>query len=284
MQRGRLGQAGDAGGVPRHEGRGRLGRGVHRGRARSRPTPTSCRAVGVRSSGTTGTCATSRRCATRCTSTDRSPGSSSARRAAWRERRDARPARGRLAQVPNDVSPTGHAPGRMTKRRSGACSREHVDGASAAARGGVRPDHATTRRRGADRSYFLYPFYNRRTDEYGGSFENRIRFTREMLEDVRRRSTTARSASASRSTPSRSRSGSAIAASGRPGRARRVHRACSTTSSTTGTSTSARIELGRGCRLRHASSRPTTRPSTRASPRRSPPSRWSTSAASPIPT
>ena len=35
--------------------------------------------------------------------------------------------------------------------------------------------------------YLLYPFYNKRTDEYGGSFENRIRFTRELLEDMRER-------------------------------------------------------------------------------------------------
>jgi dimethylamine/trimethylamine dehydrogenase len=32
---------------------------------------------------------------------------------------------------------------------------------------------------------FLLPFFNRRTDEYGGSFENRSRFTREVLELVR---------------------------------------------------------------------------------------------------
>ncbi|MFN8185931.1 MAG: hypothetical protein U0R69_02505 [Gaiellales bacterium] len=32
---------------------------------------------------------------------------------------------------------------------------------------------------------FLSPFYNRRTDEYGGSFENRARFWRETLEVVR---------------------------------------------------------------------------------------------------
>ena len=32
---------------------------------------------------------------------------------------------------------------------------------------------------------FLAPFYNRRTDEYGGSFENRARFWRETLEKVR---------------------------------------------------------------------------------------------------
>ena len=33
--------------------------------------------------------------------------------------------------------------------------------------------------------YFLYPYYNRRTDEYGGSFENRIRFTVELLQEMR---------------------------------------------------------------------------------------------------
>ncbi len=32
---------------------------------------------------------------------------------------------------------------------------------------------------------FLMPYFNRRTDEYGGSFENRARFTREVLELVR---------------------------------------------------------------------------------------------------
>jgi len=33
--------------------------------------------------------------------------------------------------------------------------------------------------------FFLYPFFNKRTDEYGGSFESRIRFAREVLEEVR---------------------------------------------------------------------------------------------------
>jgi 2,4-dienoyl-CoA reductase-like NADH-dependent reductase (Old Yellow Enzyme family) len=32
---------------------------------------------------------------------------------------------------------------------------------------------------------FLSPYYNRRTDEYGGSLQNRMRFTREVLERVR---------------------------------------------------------------------------------------------------
>ena len=34
-------------------------------------------------------------------------------------------------------------------------------------------------------AFFLYPFYNRRTDEYGGSLENRCRFLREILEQTR---------------------------------------------------------------------------------------------------
>lgn len=32
---------------------------------------------------------------------------------------------------------------------------------------------------------FLSPLYNRRTDEYGGSFENRLRFAREVIREVR---------------------------------------------------------------------------------------------------
>jgi dimethylamine/trimethylamine dehydrogenase len=34
-------------------------------------------------------------------------------------------------------------------------------------------------------AFFLYPFYNRRTDQYGGAFENRIRLMRELVEDIR---------------------------------------------------------------------------------------------------
>lgn len=34
-------------------------------------------------------------------------------------------------------------------------------------------------------NYFLYPFNNKRTDEYGGSFENRCRFSVELLEMIR---------------------------------------------------------------------------------------------------
>src|SRR4029079_11826404 len=34
---------------------------------------------------------------------------------------------------------------------------------------------------------FLSPLYNKRTDEYGGSFENRLRFGREVIAAVRER-------------------------------------------------------------------------------------------------
>jgi mycofactocin system FadH/OYE family oxidoreductase 2 len=34
---------------------------------------------------------------------------------------------------------------------------------------------------------FLSPLYNKRSDEYGGSFENRLRFAREVIAEVRRR-------------------------------------------------------------------------------------------------
>jgi mycofactocin system FadH/OYE family oxidoreductase 2 len=34
---------------------------------------------------------------------------------------------------------------------------------------------------------FLSPLYNKRTDEYGGSFANRLRFAREVIDEVRRR-------------------------------------------------------------------------------------------------
>src|SRR5205823_7707278 len=34
---------------------------------------------------------------------------------------------------------------------------------------------------------FLSPLYNKREDEYGGSFENRLRFAREVIAEVRAR-------------------------------------------------------------------------------------------------
>ena len=61
----------------------------------------------------------------------------------------------------------------------------HVDGLQARAGRRVRPVDLLRRPRARSRSSSCIPFYNRRTDEYGGSFENRTRFTREVLEDIR---------------------------------------------------------------------------------------------------
>lgn len=37
-------------------------------------------------------------------------------------------------------------------------------------------------------SQFISPYYNKRTDEFGGSVENRLRFPRMVLEEVRKTS------------------------------------------------------------------------------------------------
>ena len=44
---------------------------------------------------------------------------------------------------------------------------------------------------------FLSPAYNRRDDAYGGSLENRLRLTREVIDEVRGPATTSWSASGS---------------------------------------------------------------------------------------
>lgn len=35
-------------------------------------------------------------------------------------------------------------------------------------------------------SQFISPYYNKRTDEFGGSVENRLRFPKMVLEEVRK--------------------------------------------------------------------------------------------------
>ena len=72
----------------------------------------------------------------------------------------------------------------LTKREIRDLRREHVDGFKRARDAGF--DLLTLYvGNGTFPMYFLYPWFNKRTDEYGGSFENRIRFTRETLEDIR---------------------------------------------------------------------------------------------------
>jgi dimethylamine/trimethylamine dehydrogenase len=88
-----------------------------------------------------------------------------------------------VSQMPHDTN--FMANGRqMDKDEIKAMRREHVEGALRAREAGFDLISLFCGL-GTFPIYFLYPFYNRRTDEYGGSFENRIRFTVELLEDMR---------------------------------------------------------------------------------------------------
>ncbi|WP_088288151.1 FAD-dependent oxidoreductase [Kineosporia sp. A_224] len=88
-----------------------------------------------------------------------------------------------VSQIASDINylANGRA---LSKREIAALRREHVEGFKRAKDAGfdLLTFYAGL---GTFPIYFLYPFYNKRTDEYGGSFENRIRFTREVLEDLR---------------------------------------------------------------------------------------------------
>ena len=88
-----------------------------------------------------------------------------------------------VSQVASDINYLAN--GReLSIREIKELQREHVEGFKRARAAGfdLLTFYAGL---GAFPMYFLYPFYNKRTDEYGGSFENRIRFTREVLEMVR---------------------------------------------------------------------------------------------------
>ncbi len=97
---------------------------------------------------------------------------------------------------------------------------------------------------------FLSPFYNQRTDEYGGSLVNRARFWVELLEQLRRR----------RRTRLRDRRRASPSTRAARRRACRWRRASSSSASPTGTctcgtSTSARSRSGRSTRASRGSSR-----------------------------
>jgi dimethylamine/trimethylamine dehydrogenase len=88
-----------------------------------------------------------------------------------------------VSQIASDINYLAN--GReLTVREIKELQREHVEGFKRARDAGF--DLLTLfAGLGAFPMYFLYPFYNKRTDDYGGSFENRIRFTSELLEMVR---------------------------------------------------------------------------------------------------
>jgi dimethylamine/trimethylamine dehydrogenase len=88
-----------------------------------------------------------------------------------------------VSQIPHDIN--FMANGReLDKADIKALRREHVEGALRAREAGFDLISLFCGL-GTFPIYFLYPYYNRRTDEYGGSFENRIRFTVELLQEMR---------------------------------------------------------------------------------------------------
>ena len=88
-----------------------------------------------------------------------------------------------VSQIPSDINYLANGRS-LTIREIRELRRTHVEGFKRAREAGfdLLTFYAGL---GAFPVYFLYPFYNKRTDGYGGSFENRVRFTREVLEDVR---------------------------------------------------------------------------------------------------
>jgi len=87
------------------------------------------------------------------------------------------------SQLPNEIEGMANARA-MSKKEIRRMQEEHVEGALKARAAGfdlltVFAGLATLP------NYFLYRFNNKRTDEYGGSFENRCRFTVELLEMMR---------------------------------------------------------------------------------------------------
>lgn len=87
------------------------------------------------------------------------------------------------SQVPNEMEGMSSAR-EMSLRDIRKMQRDHVDAALRAREAGfdlltVFCGLATVP------NYFLYPWNNKRTDEYGGSFENRARFTVELMQMMR---------------------------------------------------------------------------------------------------
>lgn len=91
------------------------------------------------------------------------------------------PARG-ASQIPSDISAASCRA--MSKREIRQIQREHVEASLRARAAGF--DLLTLFCGLANiTNFFMYPFYNKRTDEYGGSLQNRLRFTKEVLEMMR---------------------------------------------------------------------------------------------------
>ena len=178
-------EAVDAGGVPRHEGRGRLGGGLHRVLL-DQPRDRRVRRTSRRGSGTTRTCA---RCAL-MTEEAHAHGALAGvelwHGGLYAEARESRAAAARAVARSRATSTAivgaarrwtladiRRVAGRVGRRRPPGARRPASTSSTCTAR-------TPTCRRSSSRRV-----YNRRTDAYGGSFENRARFWLEAIELVR---------------------------------------------------------------------------------------------------
>ena len=179
LQRRRLGRARHAGRVSRHEGRGRLGRGLHRGVHDRRPMAMSCR--GSRSQLWDDGDVRNLACDVRQHPRARLAGRRRAvpLPAPLAHNAETRPPARGVSQIPSEIisMASGRALDQARDQAAAPRARRRVQ---AGASGGLRP--ADPLRGHGDLPDLLpLPGFNKRTDEYGGSFENRIRFTREVL-------------------------------------------------------------------------------------------------------
>ena len=88
-----------------------------------------------------------------------------------------------MSQIPSEIVPWASCRA-MDKAEIKQARKEHVDAAKRARAAGF--DLITILNGLATfPNFFLHRFHNKRTDEYGGSFENRIRFTLELMEELR---------------------------------------------------------------------------------------------------
>ena len=88
-----------------------------------------------------------------------------------------------VSQIPSEIVPWASCRA-MDKSEIKQARKEHVDAAKRARAAGF--DLITILNGLATfPNFFLHRFHNKRTDEYGGSFENRIRFTLELMEELR---------------------------------------------------------------------------------------------------
>lgn len=93
------------------------------------------------------------------------------------------PARG-VSNVPGDMT-WNHTPYEMDTREIAELRHFFVEAALRSREAGFDLINLCANSQMNIIQQFLLPFYNRRTDEYGGSLENRVRFLRETLEEIR---------------------------------------------------------------------------------------------------